>query len=182
MNIIVKPQGSDLCYCRPDTTWERENRDFYVPDGVDSLYWAPVIFVRISKAGKCINPKFASRYYDAFNFGMLMYTGDEAVAFTSCADHTSILPSPLYNVVVMEGEENVFKVEKGEETIFSACPDKAKVEEAICRASGLTSVRIGDFVAVELDRKKMLAAREESESYIKGTFCENGIYGFKVIF
>ena len=182
MNIIVKPQGSDLCYCRPDTTWERENRDFYVPDSVDSLYWAPVIFARVSKAGKCINPKFASRYYDAFNFGMLMYTGDDAVAFTSCADHTSILPSPLYNAVVTEGEDNVYHVEKGGEAIFSIRPDKEAVEEAICRASRLTSVRIGDFVAVELDDRKLLAARKDGEACIKGTFCENEIYGFKVIF
>ncbi len=182
MNIIVKPQGSNRCYCRPDTTWERENRDFYVPDGVDILYWTPVIFARISKAGKCISPKFASRYYDAFNFGMLMYTGDDAVAFTSCADHTSILPSPLYDAVVMEGEDNVFHVEKGGEAIFTMRPDKAAVEEALCRATRLTSVRIGDFVAVELDGMKPLTARKDGEAHIKGTFCENEIYGFKVIF
>ena len=182
MNIIVKPQGSDLCYCRPDTTWERENRDFYVPDGVDSLYWAPVIFARVSKAGKCINPKFASRYYDAFGFGMLMYTGDGEVAFTSCADHTSILPSPLYNAVVMEGEDNSYNVEKEGEAIFSTSPDKAMVEDAICRASGMTSVRIGDYVAVELDARKPLASGKDGEVCIKGTFCENEIFGFKIIF
>lgn len=182
MNIIVKPQGSDLCYCRPDTTWERENRDFYVPDGVGSLYWAPVIFARISKAGKCINPKFVSRYYDAFNFGMLMYTGDDDVAFTSCADHTSILPSPIYNAVVMEGENNGYQVEKGGEVIFRTHPDRIAVEEAICRASRLTSVRIGDYVALELDEKKLLNAGKDPETYIKGTFCGNEVFGFKVIF
>ena len=77
MNIIVKPYGSELCYCRPDTTWERENRDFYVPEGIGNISWAPVIFARVSKAGKCISPKFASRYFDAFGFGMLMYCNHE---------------------------------------------------------------------------------------------------------
>ena len=182
MNIIVKPKGNDLCYCRPDTTWERENKDFYVPSGIDSLYWAPVIFAKVSKAGKCINPKFASRYYDAFNFGVLMYTGDGETAFTSCADHTSTLPSPLYDTVVMEGEENEYHVEKEGEIIFRAQPDKALIEEAICRASGITSVRIGDFVAVELDERKILASRKDGDACIRGTFCENEIYGFKVIF
>ena len=71
MNIIVKPHGSDLCYCRPDTTWERENKDFYVPEGINELHWAPVLFVRISKAGTCIGKKFASRYYDAFSYAAL---------------------------------------------------------------------------------------------------------------
>ena len=38
MNIIIKPHGSNSCYCRPDTTWERENKDFYVPENVGTLY------------------------------------------------------------------------------------------------------------------------------------------------
>ena len=70
MNIIVKPYGSGLCYCRPDTTWERENKDFYSPECVKELHWSPIIFVRISKAGKCIGGKFASRYYDEFALGV----------------------------------------------------------------------------------------------------------------
>ena len=73
MNIIVKPYGSTLCYCRPDTTWERENRDFYSPECVNEICWTPVIFARISKAGKCVSGKFVERYYDGFNFGVLMY-------------------------------------------------------------------------------------------------------------
>ena len=101
MNIIVKPHGSDLCYCRPDTTWERENKDFYVPDCVSEMHWAPVIFVRISKAGKCINPKFVSRYYDSYNYGTLLYCRPEnGDSLISCADHTSLLPSPS-----LKGEE-----------------------------------------------------------------------------
>ena len=143
MNIIVKPHGSDLCYCRPDTTWERENKDFYVPDCVSEMHWAPVIFVRISKAGKCINPKFVSRYYDSYNYGTLLYSrpenGDSQI---SCADHTSLLPSPSL---------------KGEELNDD---ERMLVEDAICKASKLISVRIGDYVAVELDEIKRLTANE----------------------
>ena len=91
MNIIVKPYGSSLCYCRPDTTWERENKDFYSPECVKELHWAPIVFARISKAGKCIGGKFVSRYYDGYSFGVLLYCNDGPLAFTSCADHTSRL-------------------------------------------------------------------------------------------
>lgn len=182
MNIIVKPQGTDLCYCRPDTTWERENKDFYVPEGVECLYWTPILFVRISKAGKCINPKFASRYYDAFNFGMLMYTGNGEIAFTSCADHTSILPAPLYNTVVMESEENICNVEKDGESVFCSAPDKALMEDAICKASQMTSVRIGDYIAVELTDRCPLSDRSNGGSCITAKFCENDLYSFKIIY
>lgn len=151
MNIIVKPHGSDLCYCRPDTTWERENKDFYVPDCVSEMHWAPVIFVRISKAGKCINPKFVSRYYDSYNYGTLLYCRPEnGDSLISCADHTSLLPSPSLKAEELNDDERTF------------------VEDAICKASKLISVRIGDYVAVELDEIKRLTASE--------------IQGVKVIF
>ena len=178
MNIIVKPQGRDLCYCRPDTTWERENKDFYVPDCVSVLYWTPVLFARVSKAGKCINPKFVTRYYDAFNFGFLMYTGDGNVAFTSCADHTSILPAPL-PASELGGE---YKVSLGGEEVFSAAADAALLEDALCKASQMTSVRIGDYVAVELDGIKPLAYRSNGDAEIRATLSEKNLYGFKIIF
>lgn len=193
MNIIVKPFGSGLCYCRPDTTWERENKDFYVPEPVNEIEWAPIIFVRISKAGKCIGAKFASRYYDAFNFGALMYCrveGQDEIAFTSCADHTSLLPAPLYNTVVMEGSGNVHEVLKDGKPVFrypeSSCGEetdlKAMIEDAVCKASVLTSLRIGDFVAVELDSKRLLAVRTDGETSLKATYCENDLYDLKIIF
>ena len=182
MNIIIKPFGSDLCYCRPDTTWERENRDFYSPECVNEVLWAPVVFARISKAGKCIGAKFATRYYDAVGCGMLMY-GSKDIAFGSCIDHTSILPSPLFNPEVLEDKKN-YDVETGVDgrCTFALSESRTMLETAICKASQLTSLRIGDYVAVELAPITQLADRSAGEFNVKGTFCENEIFGFKIIF
>ena len=188
MNIIVRPYGSELCYCRPDTTWERENKDFYVPDGVEAIKWAPIVFIRISKAGKCIGRKFASRYYDAFNFGALLYGitsyGATETAFTSCMDHTSLLPFPLYNTVVMEQDENEYKVMKDSEEIFSTHSGGVQevLEEALCAASRFTSLRIGDFIAVELSPATELASRNEGSAALKASFCGNDMYDLKILF
>jgi hypothetical protein len=198
MNIIVKPYGSGLCYCRPDTTWERENKDFYSPECVKELHWSPIIFVRISKAGKCIGGKFASRYYDAFNFGALLYchTSESSdLAYTSCADHTSLLPGPMYNPEIMENEGNVFEVKKNGETIFGLPKTafaklrslenisfKDMIEDGICKASQLTTLRIGDFVAIELTPTSLLASHNEGEASLEATYCENKLLDFKVIF
>lgn len=191
MNIIVKPYGKSFCYCRPDTTWERENKDFYSPECVKELHWAPIAFARISKAGKCIGGKFASRYYDAFNFGALLYchtSESSEIAFTSCADHTSLLPAPLYNPVVMESDENVFEVKKNGENIFCSQNTafgstlKETIEDAICKASQLTTLRIGDFVAIELIPTSMLASRSEGEASLKASYCENELFDIKLIF
>ena len=198
MNIIVRPYGSELCYCRPDTTWERENRDLYSPECVNAWEWAPVIFARISKAGKCISPKFASRYYDSLNFGALLYVGGVEKAYGSCADHTSILPLPLYNPAVFETEGNKAEFIKNDEVIFSLeTPGTGYVnmqadceatrllqlaEEAICKASELTSLRIGDYVAIELSHASILAEKTEGSLSFKATFCENELFNIKVIF
>ena len=191
MNIIVKPYGSSLCYCRPDTTWERENKDFYSPECVNELHWAPIVFARICKAGKCIGGKFAPRYYDAFNFGALLYchtSESPDIAFTSCADHTSLLPAPLYNPVVMENEENIFEVKKNGEKIFDnrdisiEASLKEVIEDAICKASQLTTLRIGDFIAVELAPVSLMAASCDGETSLKATYCENELFDIKLIF
>jgi len=183
MNIIVRPYGKDSCYCRPDTTWERENRDLYSPDCVNEWYWAPVMFARVSKAGKCINPKFAERYYDSVNFGILLYAGNSEIAFSSCTDHTSILPAPLYNPVVMENEENMFEVFKQGETIFrTGTAHRGLLEDSICRASQMTSLRIGDMVAIELSHISLLADRSEGEIRLEASYCENSLSDFRIIF
>jgi len=189
MNIIVKPYGSSSCYCRPDTTWERENKDLYVPKCVSRLYWTPILFARICKAGKCVGGKFASRYYDAFNYGALLYCHtDESsdMASSSCYDHTSLLPAPLYNPVVMENADNIYEVRKKEEILFrtpdSGVAGKEMIEAAICVASQKTSLRIGDFIAVELAPQSLLADRNEENVELNARFCENSLYDIKLIF
>lgn len=195
MNIIVRPYDSSMCYCRPDTTWERENKDFYVPGSIDVIDWAPILFVRISKAGKCIGKKFASRYYDAFNYGALLYCrkeGSDEIAFTSCADHSSLLPAPLYNPVVLESPDNIFEVSRNGEASF-AYPASGKnepaegmlkemIEDTICRASEMTSVRIGDYIAIELVPAGILATREEGDVRFQARYCENSLYDLNIIF
>ena len=189
MNIIVRPYGSDLCYCRPDTTWERENRDFYSPECVNEISWTPIVFVRICKAGKCIGAKFAERYYDAAGCGILMYCNDAEMAFSSCVDHTSILPYPLEGPEIFGQAEAVFTVTGktgrncADERSYSI-NGKAKdlIHDAICRASRLTSLRIGDHIAVELDTSVPLASRKDGEAEVKGSFCGRDTFDFKIIF
>ena len=179
MNIIVKPYGSDLCYCRPDTTWERENKDFYSPECVNEIYWTPVVFARISKAGKCVGKKFVERYYDGIGCGMLMYCGNSTVV-----DKSSILPHPLFQPVVFEDEKkfvvNVSPINQYSSVILSGAKDL--LEEAICNTSQLTSLRIGDFVAVELKELQKLASKEDGTVAVKGEFCEKEIFSFSIIF
>ncbi|MGN0189693.1 MAG: hypothetical protein ACI395_09285, partial [Candidatus Cryptobacteroides sp.] len=69
MNIALKTY-SGMVTSRPDTTWERENRDWYIPDFITGVLWSPVLFTRIGKAGKCVGRKYADRYIDGMGFGL----------------------------------------------------------------------------------------------------------------
>lgn len=190
MNIIVKPYGCSGCYCRPDTTWQRENKDLYVPDGIKTIRWAPVAFARISKAGKCINPKFVTRYYDSIGFGAMLYCHTEecdhaaTIAFSSCMDHTSILPSPQHGPEVLESTDKAYQVMLNGTDSFNTelTGIRQEIEDGICTSSRLTSLRIGDYVAVELSPVKSLSSGPEDETLMQGDFDEKRIFDFKVIF
>ena len=95
------------------------------------------------------------------------------------------LPLPLFNPVVMETEGNKVEMFKNDSSIYSEVTSAAllhKVEEAICKASQLTSLRIGDFVAVELTPTSSLAIKSEGSLSFKATFCENEIFNYRIIF
>ena len=184
MNIIIKPYEKDCCYCRPDTTWEKESRDLYISDGVEKVLWAPVVFAKVCKAGKCVSPKFISRYYDAVGFGALIYSDEENIAFSSCMDHSSILPVPAIAPVAFAEDDGVFTVYYAEKTVAISADENMQrtLEEAICKASERISLRIGDVVAVELSELQILAQRSEGETRFKAEYKENDLFDLKVIF
>lgn len=194
MNIIVKPYGTERCCCRPDTSWEREDRDLFVPDFISGYSWTPVLFARISKAGKCIGRKFASRYYDAIGYGILLYADDmldgspEGFACASCMDHTSVLPFPMYDKVTLESGQNIFSVAVDDREIYSTCEGSAgMIEDALAAASGMVSLRIGDLAVMELApiaglvRRETSGQAQENGTEISGTFCGNELFRFKII-
>ena len=185
MNIIVRPYGSEGHYCRPDTTWEKESRDLYIPEGIDEVYWAPVAYVRVSKAGKCIGKKFADRYYDAFGFGAMLYLGNgKDIAFTSCADHTSLLPHPLLDKSLLKEGANELEMFRNKEKVFGYTSDESLVtliEETLCKASGSTSLRIGDHLAVELAQMQLLTNRDQAEVTFEASCSGEQLFTVKVI-
>lgn len=158
MNIIVSLHEAGGRYCfRPDTTLEKESFDYYVPDGIPSLTCCPVLFVRICKAGKAINERFAGRYFDEGGCGVLLYA--EGFPMASLLDKTSLLPFPLHGKDVLGS--NVFSVNANGKEIFSTAREGQKtLQSSIGSLPGIlhgisvyTSLRTGDIVAVELSRR-----------------------------
>lgn len=147
MNIIVRTYGGNIIV-RPDTTWSRNNDDYFVPDFVDEISWSPVLCVRISRLGKHIGEKFASRYYDGVGRGVLLYPENlldgtpESFAAANILDRTSC-------IVLPEGDVSSLGAD-----------GKALIDKTLAGASRIARVRAGDILAVELAPRGHLCSRD----------------------
>lgn len=66
-NIVLKSDSSMLVNRKP----------LFVPESVSDLQALPCIVLRVSRLGKCIAPRFASRYYDAVAAGADFFSADK---------------------------------------------------------------------------------------------------------
>lgn len=187
MNIIVRTYGSKTV-TRPDTTWKRGDDASFLPEFVDRVSWAPVIFARVCKAGRSVAEKFAGRYYDGIGFGVLLYAENlidgspEGFCEASCLDHSSFLCWPVYDKITLGVEGNMFELFNDGEPLFSCkSPDASLVENAIARATEFCYIRSGDFVLQELAARQTLLEGRDSSCHVKGAFCGNPAIDFKVI-
>jgi len=127
MNIIVvRPDGS--WYSRPDTTLEREAKDFYLPDSFSEVSVCDSFFVRIVKAGKAIGAKFVERYVNTFAEAKLLYGEPGGSPYIDAS------------TVVVSGEKPISELEP---ELFE------RVVSSLCEITRITSIRIGDLVFFE---------------------------------
>lgn len=59
-----------VVFMKPDSSLLRKNKPFFLPDFSDNIHYELEVVVKISKLGKSISPKFASRYYDEITAGI----------------------------------------------------------------------------------------------------------------
>jgi 2-keto-4-pentenoate hydratase/2-oxohepta-3-ene-1,7-dioic acid hydratase in catechol pathway len=59
-----------VIFTKPDTALIRNNAPFYHPEFSKDIHHEVELVLRISKEGKNIEPKFASKYFDAIGIGI----------------------------------------------------------------------------------------------------------------
>lgn len=187
MNIITRTYSGKYIV-RPDTTWERDNEDFYPPEFISSLSYTPVLFARISKPGRSIGKPFAGRYYDSVSFGVLLYPEDilgpseEDFACASCIDHTSFLTLPATDKAVFNWDDH-FMIERNGSRIFESGRTSADmIEKAIEESTKYIYIRSGDLLALELRSREQLCSREDGTIEISSKIGERPLGDFRIIF
>lgn len=59
-----------VVFLKPDSALLRNNDPFFIPDFANSFHHEVEIVVRINRVGKCIEERFAHRYYDEIGLGI----------------------------------------------------------------------------------------------------------------
>lgn len=62
--------GEPIWFLKPDTALLRNNDPFYVPDFSQEVHYECELVVRIDRVGKCIEERFARRYYHEVGLGI----------------------------------------------------------------------------------------------------------------
>jgi len=149
MKIVVFKAAGDYI-CRPDTTLNHDNSDYYCPEGVTALSVVPCIYTHIDKAGKCVAERFAGRYFSKVAFGCLLTDatgevgGDVATSmdFTSVMDMSWIHPEdPCRYSFCINGSEIYSLDGRGQAPDFTT---------PLVEITRRTMLRIGDLIALEL--------------------------------
>lgn len=190
MNIIVRTYSGKYIV-RPDTTWERDNEDLFVPEFVSDLSWTPVLFARVSKPGRSVGERFGERYYDGIGYGVLLYPeemldgSEEGFACASCLDHTSFLPFPVIDKKTGFEGKFILETVEGEDTgtLFKTDgADPGCIRKAIAEATRFIYIRIGDLIAIELQPRQHLCCNKEKPMNIKGRLDESNLIDFRINF
>lgn len=64
------PNGEPLYFLKPDTSLLRNNDPFFIPTFSQQVDYETELVVKINRVGKCIEERFAHRYYDEVGLGI----------------------------------------------------------------------------------------------------------------
>lgn len=184
MNIPVLTSSGHVIV-RPDTSWEHNSDDWYPPEFVSRVSYAPVVFACITRPGKSIVAKFSRRYFGSIGFGVLLYPEDlidgseEGFACSCCLDHTSFLTIPKADCL----HSGLLHLSANGRTICDTAPcGQDRIEAAIAEISKYCLLRTGDLAAIELMPRQVLCNRSDGPCSVQGSVCGDKVLDFRIIF
>jgi hypothetical protein len=166
MNIPVRTYSGGTVV-RPDTTWERDDDPLFIPDTLRKVSFTPVVTVTLSRAGRSIGRRFASRYFELLGAGILLYPEDlidgreEGFAEALCMDHTSFIRQPSLKAQEYAFAEIISASVDGEEAFSSEAPSLEMICGTISSVSERVYLRRGDILAIELSPRKTVIDRDK---------------------
>lgn len=147
-----------VVFMKPDSALLRNNEAFYIPDFSQDVHYECELIVRITRLGKNIEQRFASRYYDEIGLGIDFTARDlqnklkekglpweKAKAF----DRSAVISSgffeknelPDLNSIKFQLKKNGQLVQNGD-SAYMLFP----IDELISQVSKYFTLKIGDLI------------------------------------
>lgn len=145
--------GHEELLIKGDSALLVNRKPFFMPEDTCRLAAHPCLVLRVSKLGKNISPRFASRYVDAYAAGIhiedegaLMKARAEGRSWTAAVAADGSLPVGTFIPLTEEAplpEEIIFQHDDAEKRIlFSG----QQIAEAVASISRVITVRQGDML------------------------------------
>lgn len=116
-----------------DASLLNQRKPFFLPDWSNDIRYIPCTVIRISRLGKCIESRFAERYYDAWASGLDFIAHDwieKEYARATAFDNS---------LCVGEWQEVDLLLEQ----------EKARIAQAIEQISHIVTLRMGDYIYID---------------------------------
>jgi len=135
-----------------DASLLNQRKPFFVPDWANDFRYTPCWVARICRLGKCIEEKYAERYYDAVAFGL------DFVAWDIMDQHYAL--ATAFDSSLCVGE-------------FASASEqnKAAIAKAIHQVSQIVTLRMGDLVYIDLEQEAE-AIRPEQVIEMNHLYCK----------
>jgi len=147
-------------------------KPLFVPERIHALACLPCWVLRVSRLGKCIAPRFASRYYDAVAPGADFFGADvlaeakregkpwtEAVAFESslAIGEWEEVRSQISEFRCQNSDVRSWRLEREGQSVKQMSWDTEDLQQAfdqaVARASELLTIRQGDLIYVAREQE-----------------------------
>lgn len=183
MNIITIPYGGELHYIRPDISYNKDSDDYFCPDYVSRLAAVPFVYIRMERAAKAIQTRFAPRYYTSAGYGIRLiatslFKPDDPVSWwLANSPDLSTYMSKAVELSRLTGVTGAVKAFAGKNEYLSA-PDTFldKINRTLTSVSTYSSLKTGDFVTLDLLPDNAMPLQKE-----KDTTVSLGEINFKII-
>jgi 2-keto-4-pentenoate hydratase/2-oxohepta-3-ene-1,7-dioic acid hydratase in catechol pathway len=145
-------------FLKPDTALHRNNDPFYLPDFSENLHYELELVVRINRVGKCIEERFAHRYYNEVGLGVdftardLQHKQSEAGLPWEVAkafDHSAAISPEFFPIETIDDIQNLnFRCDlNGQPVQYGATSDMIfTIDRLISYVSQFVTLKIGDLL------------------------------------
>jgi len=146
-------------FMKPDTALLRNNEPFYIPPFSRQVDYETELVVKICRVGKCIDRRFARRYYDEVGLGIDFTARDlqrraigEGLPWEMCKafDHSAAVSPEFIPLSELGGDVSSLRFEmslNGTVRQSGCCADMIfDVDTIISYVSRFVTLKIGDYI------------------------------------